>query len=92
MTQTQEIESLWTPPASIPDSVPAKGRARLLDPSKCDGPDCSHPPTRALPSLFGMGKFCDQCASCLAALVVNANEHDHPTPEGQAALRKIGWK
>jgi hypothetical protein len=85
---TQEIESVRI----IPDSVPAKGRARLLDPACCDGPDCANLPTHKIPGFFGVGKFCDKCAGFLGALIVNASEHEIPTPEGQAALKKIGWK
>jgi len=76
---------------NLPASIPPATRARLLDPSLCDGPDCPNPPTRTLPGFPGTGKFCDQCASYLAALLVCADEHDNPTPEGQEVLRKIGW-
>jgi hypothetical protein len=76
----------------IPDYVSTRGRARLLNSSLCDGSDCPNPPVHHISGFFGIGKFCDQCASHLAALVVNAREHESPTPEGQAVLRKIGWK
>lgn len=76
----------------IPDFVSAQGRARLLNSSLCDGGGCTRSPVHYIHGFFGIGKFCDQCAAYLAALVVNANEHEHPTPEGQAVLRKIGWK
>jgi hypothetical protein len=76
----------------IPDSISAKGRARLINTLLCDGADCTNPPTRSVPGFFGVGKFCERCAFYFAYNVVNARESVNPTPEGQALLKGICWE